>query len=98
MAAAKAEATGARTKAANVEKAAADVKRGTAYPRHLAQNEEQNQNDVDLELSVDGLPEGSTLSGNKAPMDDYSEDEANSKKTKKTNTSKGKKGNPKTKK
>jgi hypothetical protein len=31
-------------------------------------------------------------------MDNYSEDEANSKKTKKTNTGKGKKGNPKPKK
>jgi hypothetical protein len=28
-------------------------------------------------------------------MDDYPEDETNSKKTKKTNTGKGKKGNPK---
>jgi hypothetical protein len=43
----------------------------------------------------DALPEGSSLSGNKALMKDYPEDETNSKKTKKTNTSKSKKGNPK---
>ena len=39
----------------------------------------------------------STLLGSKALIDDYPEDEANSKKTKKTNTDKGKKGNTKTK-
>ena len=47
------------------------------------------------ELSEGGLPEGSTLSGSKALMDEYPEDEANSKKTKKTNTNKGRKGNRK---
>jgi hypothetical protein len=46
----------------------------------------------------DALPEGSTLSYSKSLMDQYSEDEANSKKTKKTNTCKGKKGTPKNKK
>ena len=46
----------------------------------------------------DALPEGSNLSGNKSLMDKYPEDEANSKKTKKTNTGKGKQGNPKNKK
>jgi len=35
------------------------------------------------------------LSGNKALLEEYPEDEANSKKTKKTNTGKGKTGNPK---
>jgi hypothetical protein len=54
---------------------------------------------VDWELAdEDGLPEGSTLSDNKARMDHYPEDEANSNKTKKTNTGKGKKGNSKPKK
>ncbi len=51
----------------------------------------------DWELSEGGLPEGSTLSGSKALLDDYPEDEANSKKSKKTNTGKGTKGNTKTK-
>jgi hypothetical protein len=46
----------------------------------------------------DALPEGSTLSGIKSLMDQYPEDEANSKKTKKTNAGKGEKGNPKNKK
>ncbi len=43
----------------------------------------------------DALPEGSTLSGSNSLMDQYPEDEANSKKSKKTNAGKGKKGNPK---
>jgi len=34
------------------------------------------------------------LSSNKALLEEYPEDEANSKKTKKTNTGKGKKENP----
>ena len=51
----------------------------------------------DWELSEGGLPEGSTLSGSKALLDGYPKDEANSNKTKKTNTGKGKKGNTKTK-
>jgi hypothetical protein len=45
----------------------------------------------DWELSEGGLPEGSTLSGSKALMEDYPEDEANSKKPKKPHTGKGKK-------
>ena len=50
---------------------------------------------MDWELSENGLPEGSTLSGSKALMEDYPEDEANSKKNKKTNTGKGTKINSK---
>jgi hypothetical protein len=45
----------------------------------------------DWELSEGGLPEGSTLSGSKALMEDYPDDEANSKKTKQPKTGKGKK-------
>ncbi len=48
----------------------------------------------DWELSEGGLPEGSTLSGSKALLDDYPEDEANSKKTKKTNTGKARRPDP----
>ena len=48
----------------------------------------------DWDLSEGGLTEGSNLSGSKALLEEYPEDEANSKKTKKTNTGKGKKGNP----
>ena len=43
----------------------------------------------------DALPECLKLAGNKALMEDYPDDETNSKKTKKTNTDKGIKGNPK---
>ena len=49
----------------------------------------------DWELSEGGLPEGSALSGSKALLEDYPEDEANSKKPKKTATTKGKKTKPK---
>ena len=48
----------------------------------------------DWELSDGGLPDGPTLSGSKALLEEYPEDEANSKMTKKNNTGKGKKGNP----
>jgi hypothetical protein len=64
---------------------------------HHAEATDLPQDLDDWELSEGGLPEGSTLSGSKALLDEYPEDEANSKKTKKTNTSKGKKGNIKTK-
>ena len=61
-----------------------------------SQEEDHQQNIVDWELTDEvALSEGSNLSGNKALMDDYPEDETNSKKTKKTNTGKGKKSNPK---
>ncbi len=49
----------------------------------------------DWELSEGGLPEGSTLSGSKALMEDYPKDEANSKKVKKTDNNKGKKNKSK---
>jgi hypothetical protein len=61
-----------------------------------SQEKDQKQDILDWELTdEDAPPEGSNLSGNKALMDDCPEDEANSKKTKKTNTGKGKKDNPK---
>ena len=49
--------------------------------------------DWDL-TNEDALPKGSNFSGNKALMEDYPEDETNSKKTKKINIGKGKKINP----
>ena len=49
----------------------------------------------DWELSEEGLPESSTLLGSKALLEDYPEDEANSKKPKKQNNGKGKKSKPK---
>jgi hypothetical protein len=49
---------------------------------------------VDWDLTdEDALPVGSNLSGNKALIKEYPEDETNSKKTKKTNIGKGKKDN-----
>jgi len=63
----------------------------------MSQEENNQQELVDWDLTdEDALPEGSNLSGNKALVEDYPEDETNSKKTKKINTGKGKKGNPKT--
>ena len=59
------------------------------------QEEDQQQDIVDWDLTdEDALSKGSNLSGNKALMEDYPENETNSKKTKKTNTGKGKKATP----
>jgi len=61
-----------------------------------SQEEDQQQDIVDWELTdEDALLEGSNLSGNKALIYDYPEDETISKKTQKTNTGKGKKDNSK---
>ena len=58
---------------------------------HLSSREQLPLGAEDWGLSEEGLPEGSTLSGNKALMEDYPDDEANSKKPKKQNNGKGKK-------
>jgi hypothetical protein len=63
---------------------------GPSVPRQ-AREEQLPLDTEDWELSEGGLPEGSTLSGSKALMEDYPEDEANSKKPKKPHTGKGKK-------
>ena len=70
-------------------------KRGTLTIAQQAHDTELPPVLDEWELSEGGLPEGSTLSGSKALLEEYPEDEANSKKTKKTNTGKDKKGNPK---
>jgi hypothetical protein len=64
---------------------------------HRAHDTNLPQGLEDWELSEGGLPEGSTLSRSKALLDEYPEDEANSKKTKKINAGKEKKGNTKNK-
>ena len=84
-----------KAKDAQKTKAAGGSKRGTATIAQHAQNTDLPPDLDDLELSEGGLLEVSTLSGSKALLEEYPEDEANSKKTKKTNTGKGKKGNPK---
>ena len=81
-----------------MEKAATYTWGGNVDPTHPAQNKDHNQDERDWELSENVLPKRSYLSGSKALMEDYPENEANSKKTKKTNTGKGKKSNSKTKK
>ena len=70
---------------------------GASGPTAVRQDRDTNLplDSDDWELSEEGLPEGSTLSGSKALVDDYPEEEANSKKTKKTNTGKGKKNRSK---
>jgi hypothetical protein len=93
------KATETAARAAQAAKAVAKARRGTAGPINPALDEDQHQDLVDWELAdEEGLPEGSTLSGNKALMDNYPKDEASSKKTQKTNTGKEKKGNAKHKK
>ena len=62
----------------------------------LAQGDDQQPDDVNWGLTIEDAPlGGSTLSGNKALMDEYLEDELNPKKnnTGKSNSGKGKKGN-----
>jgi hypothetical protein len=65
----------------------------TTNPRVPAQEEDQQQDIVDWDLT-DALPKGLNLSDNKTLMEDYPEDETNSKKPQKTDTGKGKKGSP----
>jgi hypothetical protein len=69
--------------------------RGAATIFQTAQGTALPSDMDEWELSEGGLPEGSTLSGSKALMEEYPEDEASSKKTKKQTTGKGKRGKPK---
>ena len=84
-----------KDKEAQKGKTAEGNNRGTTTIAQQAQDTELFPDFDDWELSEGGLPEGSTLSGSKALLEEYPEDEANSKKTKKTNTGKGKRGNSK---
>ena len=52
-----------------MEKVAKVAEVGNATPAHPAQNENQHQDEEDWELFVNGLPEGSNLSGNKALLE-----------------------------
>ncbi len=94
-AAAEAQAKETKAKEAQKAKAARGSRRGTTIIMQQAHAIDLPQDIDGWELSEGGLPEGATLSGSKALREEYHEDEANSKKTKKTNTGKGKKGNPK---
>ncbi len=69
--------------------------RGAATVLHTAQGTALPPDIDEWELSEGGLPEGSTLSGSKALMEEYPEDEASSKKTKKLTIGKGKRGKSK---
>ena len=89
--------TGKKAKEAYKAKAAGGSTNGIPIIAHHAQNTTLPQDLNDWELFEGDLPEGSNLSGSEAFLEEYPEDRANSKKTKKTNTGKGKKGNPTTK-
>jgi hypothetical protein len=84
-----------KAKEAQKAKAAGGRTRGITTIAHQAQDTELPPNLDDWELFEGGLLEGSNLSGSKVLLEEYPDDEANSKKTKKTNTGKGKQGNPK---
>jgi len=72
---------------------------GTAGTGDPNQKDTHHHEHEDWDLTdEDALPEGSNLLGNKSLMEQYHENKENFKKTKKTNTGKGKKGNPKNKK
>jgi hypothetical protein len=92
-----AKAKGKKTKEAQKANAARGSTSGIPTIARHAQNTALPQGLDDWELYEGDLPEGSSLSGSKALLEKYPEDEANSKKTKKTNTGKGKNGNPITK-
>ena len=96
-AAAAAKETEKKAKEAQKGKTAEGNKSGITTIAQPAQDTELPPDLDDWELSEGGLPEGSSMSGSKALLEEYPEDESNSKKTKKNNTGKGKKGNPKTK-
>ncbi len=83
-----------KEKGAQKDKATGGNPSDTTTIAQQAQNTKLPQDLDDLELSEGGLPEGSNLSGSKDILKEYPEDEANSKKTKKNNIGKGKKGNP----
>ena len=61
-------------------KAAGGSTRGITTIAQQAQETELPPDLHDWELSEGGLPEGSNMSGNKALLEEYPEDEANSKK------------------
>ncbi len=86
---------GKKAQEAQKTKAAERSTKGFTTVAQQARNIELPQDLGGWELSKGGLLEGSNLSSSKALPEEYPEDEANSKKTKKTNTGKGKKDNSK---
>jgi hypothetical protein len=92
-----AKAKDAKAKEAQKAEAVGGSKRSTDTTTQQAQAGDFPQDLEDWELSEGSLPEGSTLLGSKALLKEYPEDEANSKKTKKTNIGKGEKSKNKTK-
>ena len=88
------KAEGKKAQKSQNDKAAGGSTRGTPTIAQQALNNDLPPDLEDWEVSEGGLPDGSTLSGSKALLEDYPENDTNSKKTKKTNTGKGKKGKP----
>ena len=86
-----------KAKAAQQAKAAGGSTSGVPTIAQHAQKTALPEDYDDWEISEGDLPEGSNLSSSKALQDEYPEDEANSRKNKKNNPGKGKKGHPKTK-
>ncbi len=84
----------AAVNATHTSKAANGMTTKSAKPTYPAHTDDPNQDEIDWELSENGLPEGSTLSGSKALLEDYPADEANSKKTKKTTPARKRKATP----
>jgi hypothetical protein len=84
-------------KAAQQAKAPGGSAGGNLTIAQPAMNASLPEDYEEWEISEGDLPEGSNLLGNKALLEDYPEDEANSRKNKKNNPGKGKKGQPKNK-
>ena len=93
-AAAAAKAKGKQAQEAQKDNAAGGSTSDTITIAHHALNNDLPPETDDWELSEGGLPEGSTLSGSKALLEDPPEDEADSKKHKKIDKGKGSKGDP----
>jgi hypothetical protein len=75
--------------------AAGEGSRWAATPLQMAKNAALPPDLDEWELSEGGLPAGTTLSGSKALLEDYPEDETTSKQTKKPSTGKGKRSSSK---
>ena len=95
VAAAAVKAKGKKSKDAQKARAAGESTRGITTIAQHAHDTELPPDLDDWELSEGGLPEGSNLLGNKALLEGYPKDKAHLKKTKKANTGKRKKRNPK---
>ncbi len=85
-----------KAKEAHQAKVARGSTGGNPIIAHHAQKTKLPEDHDEWELSEGNLPEGSTLSSNKALLEGYPEDEASSKRNKRNNPRQGEEERPKT--